>query len=101
VHEGGYTIEDDSAGGLRFRNRYGVVCSTSPPRPPPGSAEELVSGNLARGLTPGPRTNRYGEGDRFDLALAVDAVGLAVGRCERVGSATVPNAGPASVPKAA
>ena len=51
VHEGGYTIEDDPAGGLRFRNRHGIVCQTLPSRPPPGSVDEL----LAENDRPGPR----------------------------------------------
>jgi hypothetical protein len=50
VHEGGYTIEPDQAGGLRFRNRHGIVCATRPPRPPPGSLDELLAerGRLKR-----------------------------------------------------
>ena len=43
VHEGGYTVEDDGAGGLRFRNRYGVLTPSSPPRPPPGDADDLLA----------------------------------------------------------
>jgi hypothetical protein len=74
VHEGGYTIEGDPAGGLRFRNRYGVLCP-SVPRSPPGSAGELIALNHRRGLTIGPTTNRNGYGDSLDLELAVAAVG--------------------------
>jgi hypothetical protein len=74
VHEGGYTIEDDPAGGLRFRNRYGVLCPSVPPRPPPGSAEELVAENTRLGLRIDPETNRHGGGDPLDLDLAVAAV---------------------------
>jgi hypothetical protein len=73
VHEGGYTIEDDPAGGLRFRNRHGVLCP-GVSRPPPGSADELLELNHERGLLLHPRTNRNGDGDRLDLALAVAAV---------------------------
>jgi len=79
VHEGGYTIEDDRAGGLRFRNRYGVLCPTLPSRPPPGSADELLAENHRLGLRIGPRTNRGGDGDPFDLGLAVSAIANAVG----------------------
>jgi hypothetical protein len=50
VHEGGYTIEEDGRGRLRFRNRFGVLCSTTPPRPPPGSADALVAENNRLGL---------------------------------------------------
>jgi hypothetical protein len=74
VHEGGYTIEDDAAGGLRFRNRYGVVCPSVPARPPPGSAGELIARNRQRGLAIDRRTNRNGDGDPLDLELAVLAV---------------------------
>jgi hypothetical protein len=73
VHEGGYTIEDDPSGELRFRNRYGVLCP-SVPRPPPGSADELVAENGRLGLAIGPETNRNGYGDPLDLELAVAAL---------------------------
>jgi hypothetical protein len=79
VHEGGYTIEDDPGGGLRFRNRHGVLCP-GVPRSPPGCAEGLVTENSRRGLAIGPRTNRNGHGDPLDLELAVAAVEHAVGR---------------------
>lgn len=74
VHEGGYTVEDDGAGELRFRNRHGLLHANAPPRPPPGSAAELVSTNGRRGLRIGPQTNRNGGGDRLDLGLAVSAI---------------------------
>jgi hypothetical protein len=78
VHEGGYTIEDDPAGGLRFRNRYGVLCPSNPPRPPPGSVGELIRQNALVGLTMDARTNRNGHGDPLELELAVSAIGRAV-----------------------
>jgi hypothetical protein len=62
VHEGGYAVEDDPEGGLRFRNRYGVLCPGLS-RPPPGSADELVARNRWDGLEIDPRTNRNGYGD--------------------------------------
>ncbi len=74
VHEGGYTVEDDSQGRLRFRNRHGIVSPTAPPRPPPGSTDQLVVENHRLGLTIGPRTTRNGHGDPLHLALAVDAI---------------------------
>ena len=74
VHEGGYTIEDDEAGGLRFRNRHGVLCPSLPPRSPPGSVEALVAENERLGLAIGPHTNRTGYGDPLDLELAVAAL---------------------------
>jgi hypothetical protein len=73
VHEGGYTIEDDADGGLRFRNRHGVLCPGSS-RPPPGGADELVASNRRRGLALDAWTNRNGYGDPLDLELAVAAV---------------------------
>jgi hypothetical protein len=79
VHEGGYTIEDDPADGLRFRNRHGVLCSTAPPRPPPARADALLAENHRLGLNIGPRTNRNGCGGPLDLALAVSAIASAVG----------------------
>ena len=66
VHEGGYTIENGPAGELRFRNRYGLLHPTIP-RPPPGSADELVAQNGEAGLTITHKTNQNGYGDRMDL----------------------------------
>jgi hypothetical protein len=83
VHEGGYTIEDDQAGGLRFRNRHGLLCTTRPPRPPPGSLDQLLDDHHRLGLEIGPRTNRNGHGDPLELTLVVDAIASAVGwECE-------------------
>jgi len=79
VHEGGYTIEDDPADGLRFRNRYGLVSPTLPPRPPPGSLDDLLAENERAGLEIGPRTNRNGGSSPFDLGAAVSAVSAAFG----------------------
>jgi Domain of unknown function (DUF222)/HNH endonuclease len=79
VHEGGYTIEDGGGGELRFRNRYGVLCPSVPPRPPPGSAEVLAEQNRLAGLAIDGWTNRNGHGDRMDLEYAVAAVGCAAG----------------------
>lgn len=79
VHEGGYTVEDDQAGGLLFRNRYGVIHPTLPSRPPPGSAEALVAEHDRQGLRIGPETNRNGAGDPLDLDAAVYAISGAFG----------------------
>jgi hypothetical protein len=79
VHEGGYTIEDVAAGGLRFRNRHGVLCSTAPPRPPPGTADALRAEHDRVGLNIDPQTNRNGCGGSLDLALAVSATASVVG----------------------
>ena len=78
VHEGGYAIEDDPSGGVRFRNRYGVLCP-SVPRSPPGSIGELVELNGRRGIEIGAGTNRNGSGDALDVELAVAVVRQAVG----------------------
>ena len=78
VHEGGYTIEDDPTGGMRFRNRHGVLCPNAPPRPPPGSVDELRNQNAGIGLTIDHMTNRSGHGDALELDLAVTAIGRAV-----------------------
>ena len=76
VHEGGYAIEDDPGGGLRFRNRHGVLCPGTS-RPPPGSVGELIAQNARSGLAIHPRTNRNGCGDPLDFELAVSAVAAA------------------------
>jgi hypothetical protein len=89
VHEGGYTIEHDRAGGLRFRNRHGLVCQTRPPRPPPGSLDQLLDDHHRLGLEIGRRTNRNGHGDPLELALVVDAIASAVGWEPEVASATL------------
>jgi hypothetical protein len=73
VHEGGYTIEGDAAGELRFRNRHGVLCP-SVSRAPPGSVEELLAENHRLRLVIDERTNRNGYGDRLDLELAFLAI---------------------------
>jgi hypothetical protein len=80
VHEGGYTIEDDPAGGLRFRNRHGLVCPTAPTRPPPGSLDQLRADNHHHGIDISPHTNRNGHGDRLHLDLIVTAIAAAVGQ---------------------
>ena len=77
--EGGFTIEGDDASGLRFRNRYGVIWSSAPPRPPPGSTDALLAGNGERGLRIGPATNRNGAGSELDLDLTVAAIAHAFG----------------------
>src|SRR6188472_4059078 len=74
VHEGGYTVEDAPDGGLRFRNRYGVLTPSVPPRPPPGDQEDLFGEHRRLGLEIGPRTNRHGGSSPFDLGAAVSAI---------------------------
>jgi hypothetical protein len=79
VHEGGFTIEDDPQHGLRFRNRYGVLSTASPPRPPPGWAGALLEEHDRRGLEIGARTNQNGGWSTFDLGAAVSAISAATG----------------------
>ena len=77
LHEGGYTIEGDPQGGLRFRNRHGVLSPNAPPRPPPGWGDELLADNDRLGLEIGPHTNRNGGYYPFDLGAAVSAISSA------------------------
>ncbi len=79
VHEGGYQIENDTAGGLRFRNRHGVLMAMQPPRPPPANPDALIAHNNRLGLEIGPRTNRNGGSSPFDLGAAVSAISSATG----------------------
>jgi hypothetical protein len=78
VHEGGYTLEDDGAGGLRFRNRHGVLHPGVSRPPPRGSADALQAENARLGLALDEHTLRTGGGDPLDLGLAVGAVADAV-----------------------
>ena len=66
-------------GGLRFRNRYGVLAPGLPPRPPPGSLDALRAEHDRRGLEIGPRTSRHGGAFEFDLGAAVYAASVATG----------------------
>lgn len=79
VHEGGYTVEGDAEGGIRFRNRYGVVWPLAPPRPPPGGADDLLADNHAHGLRIDSDTNRNGSYGDFDFQRAVAGVSSAFG----------------------
>jgi Domain of unknown function (DUF222)/HNH endonuclease len=83
VHEGGYTIEDDPSGELRFRNRHGVFCPSVPRSPPSGRAEDLFESNQQAGLVITSATNQNGYGDRLDLELAVAAIDHAIASAER------------------
>ncbi|MFN8223578.1 MAG: DUF222 domain-containing protein [Gaiellales bacterium] len=74
MHEGGYTLEEDESGGLRVRNRYGVITRTRPPRPPTGSTDAIRDDNHRRDLRIDHRTLRNGAGSRLDLSCAVRAI---------------------------
>jgi hypothetical protein len=75
LHEGGYTLER--------RGRRGVLCFRRPdgrplhpvPQPVEGDPDELERRNSGRGVRVGSETcaSRW-TGERFDLALAVDAL---------------------------
>ena len=79
VHEGGYTVEGDAEGSIRFRNRHGIVWPLAPPRPPPGRADDLLTANDANGLQIDPNTNRNGTYSDLDLPRVVGAIKDAVG----------------------
>lgn len=74
VHEGGYTIETRPTGELCFRNRHGLVTTTRPPLPPPGSPDQLLADNHHHGLTTTPNTHKHGHGHPLDLPRAVTAI---------------------------
>lgn len=92
VHEGGYAIEDDRAGDLRFRNRHGIVCRTQPSRSPPGCVDAVLVDNQRQGLRMGPRTNHNGIGEPLDLELAAVAIAGAIGWEREVREAPIPAA---------
>jgi hypothetical protein len=73
VHEGGYTIEHNTDGGVRFRNRHGIAVP-SIPRPPPGNADALREQSRQAGLKITEKTNRNGTGERMDLGMTVDVL---------------------------
>ena len=74
VHEGGYTVEGDPDGGIRFCNRYGVVWPLAPPSPPPGGADDLVARNTANGIRIDGETNQIGNHSPFHLGLVAEAI---------------------------
>jgi len=73
VHEGGYAVEPLAEGGFRFSYPYGGPIPDVP-RSPPGTAGQLVEGNLSAGLTIDGRTCWSGSGDPMDLDYAVLAL---------------------------
>jgi hypothetical protein len=73
VHEGGYTVETLPNGRARFRHPSGTVLPDAP-RSPPASCERLLERNHRTSPAIDATTGWNGEGDRMDLALAVDAV---------------------------
>ena len=78
VHEGGYTVEADRQGSIRFRNRHSIVWPLAPPRPPPGRADDLLAGNYALGLQIDADTNKDGIYGNLDLQRVVEAIRDAV-----------------------
>ena len=72
VHEGGYRIEDDPAGGLRFRNRHGVLCSL---RATAAAARERRRASC-REPPAGPRDRPANEPERLRREARPRACGL-------------------------
>jgi hypothetical protein len=74
VHEGGYSVERLGDGDLLFRYPWGGPIA-SVPRSPPGSSDELVSGDEI-----GPGTCAGGEGGDFDLDYTVEVLFMIMNR---------------------
>jgi hypothetical protein len=71
VHEAGYSIVVLADSNVEFRDSWGALVADAP-RSPPGAADGLVEEN--RYLEIDSETCESGDGDRMDLALAVDAL---------------------------
>jgi uncharacterized protein DUF222/HNH endonuclease len=74
VHEHGYKIENEGEGETVFRNQHGITLPNVPRSPPPCSAEAVREQHRRRGLAVDGDTCRCGEGERMNLAYAVDAI---------------------------
>jgi hypothetical protein len=79
VHEAGYSIVASADGDFEFRDPWGNPIDPVP-RPPPGDPDRLRERNSLLGIE--ADTCAGGDGDRMDLALAVDAL-LSLYRHER------------------
>jgi hypothetical protein len=73
VHEGGYAVETLANGRARFRHPSGDLIPDVP-RSPPATCERLHRRNLRANSVIDATTCWNGDGDRMDLALAVDAL---------------------------
>jgi Domain of unknown function (DUF222)/HNH endonuclease len=71
VHESGYSIRPSTDGRFEFRDPWGGPVPNAP-RPPPGDAQSLVE--RQEDLDIDGETCQCGDGDRMDLAYAVDAL---------------------------
>ncbi len=71
VHEGGWNLEMAPSGSLTVRSPDGRILPTEPSPAPRGPG--LAAQHTSAGLTIGPETIAYG-GERFDLAMAIDAL---------------------------
>jgi Domain of unknown function (DUF222) len=71
VHEAGYSIDVLADGTIEFRDPWGGPVAAAP-RSHPGDADRLLEQN--RSLEIDAETCESGDGDRMDLALAVDAL---------------------------
>ena len=78
VHEGGYTIEDDADGGLRFRNRHGVVCPNHRRGRHPGARTSSSPGTTG-GTHDRPANEPKRRRPPLHLGLAVSAISSVVG----------------------
>jgi hypothetical protein len=78
VHEGGYAVERDHDGGLRFRDPGGAAIP-SVPRSPPADPEALGKRNRRAGIVINTDTGLSGTGERMDLGLAVESLLRVVG----------------------
>jgi Domain of unknown function (DUF222)/HNH endonuclease len=71
VHEAGYSIVVLAGGSIEFRDPWGGPVADAP-RSPPGGVDRLLEQNSL--LEIDAETCESGDGDRMDLALAVDAL---------------------------
>src|SRR5438477_4796596 len=71
LHERGYSVEFDDDGEPRFTNQYGIAIPNVPRSPP--SHRDALPGRHRR-LQINGNTCRNGDGDRMELALAVEAI---------------------------
>jgi hypothetical protein len=71
VHEGGYTLERERGGELRFHAPAGFPIPAVP-RPPPADPDGLLERNRRSGLAIDAKTCLGGTGERMELVSAVD-----------------------------
>lgn len=75
VHEAGYGVASPQSGRFVFTRPDGRVVPDAPALEPPPAGPDLRVRNGAAGITVEPGTCRsLGEGERFDLSMAIDAL---------------------------